>query len=186
VFFRRRIRIDEFEEAAVPHLQELYRSAARLVGDGSEAQDLVQETYLLAWKAFHRFQPGTNCRAWLFKILLNEIRHFRRKRFGSKVMAESEFAGPSPAETFASEPVISEAITDEDVLAALDQLPLPFREVVLLADVQEFSYKEIGEVLQVPVGTVMSRLSRGRLLLRKYLADFARRANRSGLEGQSR
>jgi len=173
LILRRKIEASEFEfeAVAVPHLHDLYRSAVHLVRDRVEAQDLVQNVYLQAWKAFHRFEPGTNCRAWLFKILFNEIRHYRRKWFTSKTIHEGE---QSFEETLAYEPSIPEEIRDEDVLAALDEIPVEFREVVLLADVHEFAYKEIAETLNVPVGTVMSRLSRGRRHLRVKLADYAK------------
>src|SRR2546426_2252001 len=165
------MRESQFETTAVPHLNDLYRIAVHLVRDPSDAQDLVQNVYLQAWKAFHRFEPGTNCRAWLFKILFNEIRHYRRKWFTSKTIHEGE---QSFEETLAYEPPIPEEIKDEDVLAALNEIPAEFREVVLLADVHEFAYKEIAQTLNVPVGTVMSRLSRGRKHLRLKLAGYAK------------
>jgi RNA polymerase sigma-70 factor (ECF subfamily) len=169
VLLGRRVESQGFEAVALPHLNDLYRTAVHLVRDRTEAHDLVQEAYLQAWKAFHRFEPGTNCRAWLFKILLNEVRHYRRRWFNTKTVPESEHS----FEDLASEPPIPEIIQDEDVLAALDEIPREFREVVLLSDVQEFSYKEIAEMLGIPVGTVMSRLSRGRKQLRTKLADYA-------------
>jgi RNA polymerase sigma-70 factor (ECF subfamily) len=171
LFLGRKIETSEFEAAAVPHLQDLYRTAVHLVRDRTEAQDLVQNVYLQAWKAFHRFEPGTNCRAWLFKILFNEIRHYRRKWFANRTVSEGE---QSLEETLPYEPPIPEEIKDEDVLAALNEIPAEFREVVLLADVHEFAYKEIAETLNVPAGTVMSRLSRGRKHLRLKLADYAK------------
>ena len=169
MFWGRKAESDEFESAALPHLNELYRTAVHLVRDRSEAHDLVQETYLQAWKAFHRFEPGTNCRAWLFKILINEVRHYRRRWFNTKTVPEAE---PSFEETLVAEPPVPEHIQDEEILAALDEIPREFREVVLLSDVQEFSYKEIAEMLGIPVGTVMSRLSRGRKQLRTKLANY--------------
>ena len=170
MFSGRKVQSGEFEAVAVPHLNDLYRTAVRLVRDPTEAQDLVQQVYLQAWKAFHRFEPGTNCRAWLFKILINEVRHYRRRWFNSKTVSEGE---QSLDETLAFEPSVPEILQDEDVLAALDEVPREFREVILLADVQEFSYKEIAEMLGVPAGTVMSRLSRGRKQLRVKLAEYA-------------
>jgi RNA polymerase sigma-70 factor, ECF subfamily len=170
VFFRRKIESDAFEAVALPHLNDLYRTAVHLVRDRTEAHDLVQEAYLQAWKAFHRFAPGTNCRAWLFKILINEVRHYRRRWYNSKTVPETE---QSFEETLAFEPPVPENIQDEDVLVALGEIPREFREVVLLSDVQEFSYKEIAEMLGIPVGTVMSRLSRGRKQLRMKLANYA-------------
>ena len=166
----RKVESGEFETVAVPHLNDLYRTAVRLVRDRSEAQDLVQQVYLQAWKAFHRFEPGTNCRAWLFKILINEVRHYRRRWFNAKTVPEGE---QSFEDTLAFEPPVPEHLQDEDVLAALDEVPREFREVILLADVQEFSYQEIAAMLGIPVGTVMSRLSRGRKQLRVKLAEYA-------------
>lgn len=158
---------EEFEQAALPHLNELYRTAVRLVGSRTEAEDLVQETYLQAWKCFHRFEQGTNCRAWLFRILINKVNHHRRRWF--RVIRESE----DVLDTIAYEPPIAEQLCDEDVLQALERIPEHYREAVLLADVQEFSYKEVAFILEVRVGTVMSRLSRGRKLLRAELAGVA-------------
>jgi RNA polymerase sigma-70 factor (ECF subfamily) len=173
VFFGSKVDSNAFEAVALPHLNDLYRTAVHLVRDRTEAHDLVQEAYLQAWKAFHRFEPGTNCRAWLFKILLNEVRHYRRRWFNSKTVSEAE----QPfEENLAFEPPVPENIQDEDVLAALDEIPREFRDVVLLSDVQEFSYREIAEMLGIPVGTVMSRLSRGRKQLRMKLANYANAA----------
>ena len=150
----------EFEAAALPHLNDLFRTATRLLGNSIEAEDIVQETYLLAWKWFDRFELGTNCRAWLFTIMFNAVRHYRRRCFDRRVTGET-------AE------VLEETLSS-DVLSALKGIPPEFRAVVLLADVQEFSYKEIAEILRVPMGTVMSRLSRGRQLLRIALGELAR------------
>ena len=171
MFLGTRAKRADFEAAALPHLNELYRTAAHLVQDRNEAQDLVQNVYLQAWKAFHRFEPGTNCRAWLFKILINEVRHYRRKFFTNKVISDHEHVFE---ETQAYEPPIAEEIRDEDVLQALDTLAPEFREVILLADVNSFSYKEVAENLNVPIGTVMSRLNRARKQLRLKLAGYAR------------
>jgi RNA polymerase sigma-70 factor (ECF subfamily) len=170
VLFGRRIEEKGFESVALPHLPDLFRTAARLLGNSGDAEDLVQETYLHAWKSFHRFEPGTNCRAWLFKILFHRIHHHRRQWFNARSVKESD---EILAELLAFEPPVPEHLSDEDVLSALEKIPQDFREVVLLADVEEFSYKEIADVLRIPVGTVMSRLSRGRKMLRTELADFA-------------
>jgi RNA polymerase sigma-70 factor (ECF subfamily) len=161
----------EFEKAALPHLNELYRTAARLLGDGTQAEDVVQETYLQAWKSFARFEPGTNCRAWLFKILVNTIHHYRRGWFNLRRVKESE---EILEQTAAGAAPIPERIAQDEILRALRRLPADYRAVVLLADVQEFSYKEIARMLDVPIGTVMSRLSRGRKLLREQLSELAR------------
>jgi RNA polymerase sigma-70 factor, ECF subfamily len=162
---------EEFEAAALPHLPDLFRTAARLTGDRCRAEDIVQEVYLQAWKSFHRFTPGTNCRAWLFKILMNTLHHDRRKWLSLRSM---QLAEKEIEDTLMYAPPVPEKLTDQEVLSALDRVPTEFRAVILLADVEEFSYKEIAQVLQIPVGTVMSRLSRGRKLLRELLAGLAR------------
>jgi len=170
VAFGNTAKLEDFESVALPHFDDLYRTAARVLGDRSDAEDLVQEAYLQAWKSFHRFEAGTNCRAWLFKILFHVIHHHRRKWFNIKLIKESD---EILEEVLTYEPAIPDHITDEDILLALDKVPEDFREVLLLSDVQEFSYKEIADTLQIPVGTVMSRLSRGRKVLRTHLAELA-------------
>jgi RNA polymerase sigma-70 factor, ECF subfamily len=161
--------LDDFESAAMPHLTALYRTAKFLVHNLAEAEDLVQDVYLEALKSFHRFEPGTNCRAWLFRILFNRLHHLRRRQM--KASLEEPF---TEQESFAAEPPVPQEIKDEDILGALDKVPLAFREIVLMADIEGFSYKEIAETLKLPVGTVMSRLSRGRRLLREELAGVAK------------
>jgi len=163
-------KVQEFEAAALPHLNDLFRTATRLLRNLTEAEDIVQETYLLAWKSFDRFELGTDCRAWLFTIMFNAVRHYRRRWFDRRVKGE---AAEILEETVSYTPPVPEELTDQDILSALDGIPPEFRAVVLLADVQEFSYKETAEILRVPMGTVMSRLSRGRALLRVALCDVA-------------
>jgi len=178
----KRARTEEFEKSALPHLHELYRTAARLLGDAVKAEDAVQETYLQAWKSFERFQPGTNCRAWLFKILVNTIHHHRRKWSNLRLVKDSEQVLEQATDP---PPPVPEHITEGEILRALDRLPADYRTAVLLADVQEFSYKEIAGLLDVPIGTVMSRLSRARKLLRGELSALARAygIRRAGAEG---
>jgi RNA polymerase sigma-70 factor (ECF subfamily) len=161
--------LEDFEAAAMPHLAALYRSAKFLVHNAAEAEDLVQDVYLEALKSFHRFEPGTNCKAWLFRILFHRLHHLRRRLLKSSL--EDAF---TDQDSVAAEPPVPQEIKDEDVLAALDKVPLAFREIVLMADVEEFSYKEIAEALKLPLGTVMSRLSRGRKLLREGLSEVAK------------
>jgi RNA polymerase sigma-70 factor (ECF subfamily) len=170
VMFGRSAKSEEFEGAALPHLNDLFRTAVRLTRDRSEAEDLVQEAYLQAWKSFHRFEPGTNCRAWLFKILFHVIQHHRRKWFRMRLVSDET---ERIEETISYEPPVSPHLSDEDVLAAFDKIPPHYREVVLLTDVEELSYKEVAAALDIPLGTVMSRLNRGRRLLRQELAEFA-------------
>jgi len=157
----------DFEAAALPHINDLFRAARRVIGSQTEAEDIVQETFLQAWKSFHRFEPGTNCRAWLFKILFHVMSHHRRKLFRLPV---TDVAEEALAETAVYSPAPNQHLTDEEILAAFDRLPQLYRAVVMLADVQEFSYKEIATVLNIPLGTVMSRLNRGRKILRQALS----------------
>jgi RNA polymerase sigma-70 factor (ECF subfamily) len=172
LFFRAKIQLESFEAAAMPHLTDLYRTASFLLRDPHEAEDLIQETYLEAWKSFHRFELGTNCRAWLFKIMFHRLHHVRRRLL--KTSRVITIDAPEGQDELAAEPAVPQEIRDEDMLNALEKVAVEFREIVLLADVEEFSYKEIAETLKIPVGTVMSRLSRGRKLLRQQLAEVAR------------
>lgn len=162
----------DFEAEAMPFAADLFRVAMWLTRNRTEAEDLVQETFVQALKSFHRYETGTNCRAWLTTILY----HLNSKRL--QKMGKIKLADDSEeklAETIPFEPSIPQKITDEDVLAALGNVPENFRQVVVLSDVEEFSYKEIASILEIPMGTVMSRLSRGRKVLRQELADYARR-----------
>ena len=168
MLFFRKARSEEFEAIALPHLNDLFRTARRLLGEQAAAEDVVQEVYLQAWKSWHRFERGTNCRAWLFTILFNTVHHYRRKRAGSVTNQADE-----DLEKVQYTPPVPETVMDEEVLAALDRIPPDFRAVVLLADVEEFSYKEVAGILKIPIGTVMSRLSRARKLLRDELAAVA-------------
>jgi RNA polymerase sigma-70 factor (ECF subfamily) len=170
MLFSKKPRTDEFEAAAMPHMHDIYRTAARLLGTGTGADDVVQDVYLQAWKSFDQFAIGTNCRAWLFKILFHTLNHYRRKWLNIRMVKESEeILDLTPA----GGPPIPEHITDEEILAALAEVPQDFRAVVLLVDVEEFSYKEAAGMLNAPIGTVMSRLSRGRKMLRERLAGQA-------------
>ncbi|MCP9496321.1 MAG: sigma-70 family RNA polymerase sigma factor [Pyrinomonadaceae bacterium MAG19_C2-C3] len=160
----------DFETAAMPYLNEIFGVATRLIGSRSEAEDLVQEVYMQAWKSFHCFEIGTNCRAWLFRILFNKHHHHRRKLLRWRRTKTDEVnLDQFPCDA----PPVCEHLNDREILLAVERLPQCYREAVLLADVQDFSYKEIAAIMCVPVGTVMSRLSRGRKLLRSELADVA-------------
>lgn len=174
----------EFESSALPHLDDLYRTASAMVSNRTAAEDLVQETYLEAWKSFHRFQAGTNCRAWLFKILIHRVHHYRRKwyQWFSKTQSDELIVDNLKYET-----PIPDDVKDEDLVNALQRIPEMFRVIVMLADVQEFAYKEIAVMLDIPVGTVMSRLSRGRKHLREELLAIAPGfAPQARAEGQAR
>lgn len=167
-----------FETAVRPHLDALYRTALRMTGQAASAEDLVQETVTRAYRAFDRFEAGTNLKAWLFRILTNaSINEFRRARRGPAV---TDFG---PAEPQA--PPDSAALTADDVDAlrphlddaavrALEQMPPEFRIVFLLATFEDLSYREISDTLEIPIGTVMSRLFRARAMLRGELEELAR------------
>jgi RNA polymerase sigma-70 factor (ECF subfamily) len=161
----------EFERDALASLDALYRAALRLSRDRADAEDLVQDTYLKAFRAADRFEPGTNLRAWLFTILHNTARNRFRDRARDTVAVNSELVEraaevPAPgggAET--PETLLLRDTLAPELQAAIDALPDAFREAVWLRDVEEFSYAEIAAMLDVPIGTVMSRISRGRHLL---------------------
>jgi RNA polymerase sigma-70 factor (ECF subfamily) len=162
-----------FEAEALASLDSLYRTALRLTRVPADAEDLVQETYLKAFRAADRFEPGTNLRAWLFTILHNTARNRARDRARDAVTIDSETVdqaadGPSygrAAQVPTPEALLlREALTPE-LQAAIDDLPDAFREAVWLRDVEEFSYAEIADMLNIPAGTVMSRISRGRRML---------------------
>lgn len=159
-----------FEGEAMPYLDDLFRIAMWLVRNRNEAEDLVQETFTQALESFHRFERGTNCRAWLVSIMYHM--NSKRLRTGSKLRLVSD-SEERIAATVASTPPTPQGITDEDILVALGALPSQFQEVVILSDVEDMAYKEISEMLGVPIGTVMSRLHRGRKLLRAELAACA-------------
>ncbi len=164
---------ENFAKEAMPHLKDLYRTAVRLTRSQTEAEDIVQEVFMQAWKSFDKYEPGTNCRAWLYQIMFFKISHFRRT-FGmrSKFFQSDDEEGTIFANAAAETP-IPQHLTDSDIIATVDKLSPNFRAVVLLADIEEFSYKEVAEILQVPIGTVMSRLSRGRKNLRESLSKIA-------------
>jgi RNA polymerase sigma-70 factor (ECF subfamily) len=164
---------EDFEREVMPHLPEIYRAARRETGSKAEAEDLAQEVFLQAWKAFARYERGTNARAWLYRILWNVAQQRRRKRLPVPLGAEGEAA---MAETLAAPEPTPERITDEEVARALAALSPEHRRIVLLSDLEEFTYKEIAGILEVPVGTVMSRLSRARAALRRSLGSSDGRA----------
>lgn len=170
----------EFEEVALVHLDALYRSALRLTHNRAEAEDLIQETCLRAFRNFHRFSAGTNCRAWLFTIMRNTFLNGLKRR-EREVLEEDAPAWervPEGASELASvsinpEEEFLQTVVHGDVDRALRALPLVFREIIILVDLEGFRYKEAAQVLGCPIGTVMSRLSRGRHLLRRTLSRLA-------------
>ena len=150
----------------MPHVDRLFRLAIWMERDRQEAEDLVQETLLQALRSFGRFSAGTNCRAWLVTILQHVRSNKRRAKF-----RRDAFERPDDrvAETVAFVPPVPTQLTDEEMLAALRGIPEAYQDIILLSDVEELSYKEIADALAIPMGTVMSRLHRGRALLRKAL-----------------
>lgn len=173
----------EFETVALDYFDALYHTALRLTHNPSEAEDLVQETFMKAYRFLHRFEPGTNMKAWLFTILRNTyINVYRKASRHQQVDFEQVvplYAAPERSPEWSSRQSVEEMlrhVVQDDVKRALDELPEEYRMVVLLADLEDFSYKEIASIVGCPVGTVMSRLFRGRRLLRKNLADFAKKS----------
>src|ERR1700688_3246454 len=162
---------ETFEAEALPHVDRLFRLAMWFEGNRAEAEDLMQETMLQALQSFHRFQPGTNCRAWLATILQHVRSNRRRARDRSPLVEDPD---DRVAQMTASQAPVSEQLSDEDVLAALKRIPVQCQEVIVLCDVEELTYKEIAEALAIPIGTVMSRLHRGRVFLRSELGAFSR------------
>jgi len=162
----------EFEAEALPHADRLFRLAMWFERNRHEAEDLVQETMIQALQSFHRFQKGTNCRAWLVAILQHVRSNRRRGRFRSPLVSDRD---DRLADTVPFVPPLPEQLTDEDVLGALGRIPSHFQEVIVLCDVEELTYKEIAQTLDIPIGTVMSRLHRGRALLRQQLPASVRR-----------
>jgi RNA polymerase sigma-70 factor (ECF subfamily) len=178
---------DRFEALVGEHLDGLYGTALRLTRNRAAAEDLVQDTFLKAWRSFRTFQDGTNARAWLYKILMNAyIDSYRRSSRQPETVDHEDvgdfylYARAQESDEYrrAGDPeeVLLSKIMDADVKDALEQVPEPFRAAVILADLQDFSYKEIAEILDIPIGTVMSRLYRGRRHLQRLLWDYARRA----------
>ena len=170
---------DEFAREALSYVDGLYGTAMRLTRRPADAEDLVQDTYLKAFRAAGQFQRGTNLKAWLYTILHNTFRNMRRHDIRSPVDVDSEVverAAEAPGRSDTPEQVLTRATLDADLQAALDELPDTFRQAVWLRDVEEFSYAEIAEIIGSPIGTVMSRISRGRRLLFERLS-----ASRGGL-----
>ncbi len=155
----------------MPFSADLFRVAMFLKRERDAAEDLVQETLVQALKSFHRYEAGTNCKAWLTTIMYHTHYKQLRKQTNLHLVADTE---EKIAATIAFEAPIPQQITDEDVLRALEKVPQNFKEIVVLCDVEGFAYKEISTFLGVPIGTVMSRLHRGRKILRGELAVFAR------------
>ena len=170
----------EFEELVRPHVDALYRTALRMTGDAASAEDLVQEAFLKAWKNLHRFERGTNFKAWIFTILTNAYINDYRKAARAPTLT-SDFSDVEPAGVEEVQPLGAEDVArlgdrlGDPAKRALDKVPGEFRMVFLLSTIEDLSYKEIAAMLGIPIGTVMSRLFRARSILRAELADFARK-----------
>lgn len=178
----------EFEDVAMKHIDSLYNMALRLVSNKEEAEDLVQETYLKAYRFFDTFQKGTNIKAWLFKILRNTFINKYRKTIStpneffyedieminSSMAYSKEETIEELSDTLESKYADLNNLMEDDVKRAIESLPLEYREAILLSDVEELSYKDIAEITHVPIGTIKSRLNRGRKLLQKSLWEYAK------------
>ena len=173
-----------FQEDALPLLDSLYGAALRMTRNPQDAEDLVQETMLRAYRAFDRFEAGTNLKAWLFRILTNAyINTYRkRQREPQKVSADEveefdlyrELKNHDTQFEATPESIVLNSLVDSDIIDAIDDLPEQFRLAVILSDIEGFSYAEMAEIMDVPMGTVMSRLHRGRKALQKRLWELAR------------
>ena len=171
-----------FERDALQYMNQLYAAAMRYTRNPEDAQDLVQDTYAKAYTSFHQFEPGTNLKAWLYRVLTTTFINTYRKDQRRPQTSDSELEDWQIAEASShtsdqgksSEDVVLENLPDSDIKNALAEIPEEFRMAVYLADVEGFSYKEIAEIVGVPAGTVMSRLHRGRKQLREKLTDYAR------------
>jgi len=175
---------EKFTSDAMQYAPQLFSTALRMTRNRSDAEDLVQETYIKGWRSFHTFQEGTNLRAWLFRIMTNTYinKYNAQKRKGTEVELDDveelflyKRLGSIDQSQLSSsaEDQMLELFTDDEVKNALESLPEDFRMPVLLSDVDGFSYKEIAEMLEIPIGTVMSRLHRGRKAMHKMLYEYA-------------
>ena len=169
-----------FEQEALPHLDALYTAALRLTRDENDARDLLQETTLRAFRFFHQFTPGTNCRAWLLTILHNNFRNgWRRATREAIAMSPEEYERELESESFRThgwetdpERMLTARMIGGEIGAALDTLPEDFRAVLLLIDVHDLNYHEAAQVIGVPIGTIKSRVSRGRAMMRRPVVGF--------------
>jgi len=187
--FKRRTVQADFEREVMPHLQALYGVALRMTKSEGDAEDLVQDTMLRAYRFWDGFEAGSNCRAWLMRILTNVFRNrYRERAREQEILGEAEtsaanlgqFQGAAPRD---AESALFGRMLSRDVETALATLPAEFRLPVILADLEDLSYKEIADIMECPAGTVMSRLYRGRRMLQKQLSDYARQASQADATG---
>ena len=172
-----------FENVAFEHMDSLYSTALRLTRNRQDSEDLVQDTYLKAYQYYHSFQPGTNFRAWIFRILMNTFinnYHKKARTPGTVDFAKVEYAiendlTPEEAESILKNSGQFKSLFGDEIAQALEEMPADYRIAVLLCDIEEFSYREIADILDIPIGTVMSRISRGRKILQRNLLEYARR-----------
>ena len=160
-----------FEELALPLLNSVYNFAHWLAQNQADAEDLVQETYLRAWRGFRSFEPGSNFRAWIFRILKNTFLSARSsaQRRGTALLHSEELLSELPANSQRVDTMLIERVRLDAIRIAIERLPVSFREVLLLCDVEEASYRDIAQILSIPIGTVMSRLMRARRALRRSI-----------------
>jgi len=172
----------KFERAALPHLDAVYSAALRLTRNPDDAEDLLQETILRAYRFFHQFAEGTNCRAWLLAILYNNFRNaWRRTAREQPAVSNEEFDREVESQSLQSdqtrtnpENLVGGRMMGSQIEVALNAIPAEFREALLLVDAQELNYQEAADILGVPLGTIKSRVSRGRALMREALSDLHR------------
>ena len=186
-------RAARFEVEAMPYLDQLYGAAMRMTRNPADAEDLVQDTYVRAFASFHQYRPGTNLKAWLYRILTNTFINSYRRRQRQPLQTDADAVEDWQLHRAAShdsvglpsaESLALDSLPDSDIKDALGQLSEDRRLAVYLADVEGFSYKEIAEIMDTPIGTVMSRLHRGRRQLRGLLADYAREYGYGQTEGK--
>src|SRR3954469_19260491 len=181
--FKTRPSRTDFEREAMPHMPALYAAAVRMARNERDAEDVVQDTMLRAYRFFDTFEAGTNCKAWLFRILTNVFcNRYREKEREQEILAEAKSSDANVEQFFAGvqggagrdvETALLGRLVSDDVERALAEIPQDFRMVVILADLEDFSYKQIADIMDCPAGTVMSRLFRGRKLLQRILFNYA-------------
>ena len=167
---------ERFAETAIVHMDSIYRAALYMTKNETDAQDLVQDAYLRAYRFFDSFEEGTNCRAWLLKILRNTfINSIRRRKRQLHVVSLSEMSeyGMEPSSDSTPEDGVFGGLFNDEIITAMNKIPAEYRSAILLADVERLPYREVADIMDCPIGTVMSRLHRGRKLLRESLQNYA-------------